>query len=86
METTAIEQKIEDALNEIRPYLQSDGGDVSFVEINENNEVTVKLMGACGACPMSMQTFKLGIEHSIKNKIPNVTKVFAVDETMNHMF
>lgn len=86
MDKLTVEQKIEEALSEIRPYLQSDGGDVSFVELNDNNEVTVKLIGACGVCPMSMQTFKLGIEHSIKSKIPHIEKVFAIDETLNHMF
>ncbi len=86
MNKIEVEKRIEQALSEIRPYLQSDGGDVSFVEINDDNEVTVKLTGACGTCPMRMQTFKTGIESSIKNKIPNISKIIAIDENMNNMF
>ncbi len=86
MDKIEIGKKVEQVLNEIRPYLQSDGGDVSFVEINDNYEVTVKLIGACGTCPMRMQTFKTGIEHSIKNKIPNISRIIAIDENMNDMF
>ncbi len=83
MNKIEVEKKIEKALSEIRPYLQSDGGDVSFVELNDNYEVTVKLIGACGTCPMRMQTFKTGIERSIKNKIPQVSRIIAIDENMN---
>jgi Fe-S cluster biogenesis protein NfuA len=74
--------KIESALNEIRPYLQSDGGDISFISINENNEVRVKLTGACENCPMNIQTLKSGIEKAIQKAAPEVTRVIAVDEQL----
>jgi Fe-S cluster biogenesis protein NfuA len=74
--------KIERALDEIRPYLQSDGGDISFIGMNENFEVRVKLMGACENCPMSIQTLKSGVEKAIQRAAPEVTKVIAVDENM----
>jgi len=81
-----IEAKILSALDEIRPYLQSDGGDVSFVNINENKEVRIKLLGACGTCSMSIQTLKLGIEKTIKRAVPEVIRVIAVDENMVDIF
>jgi Fe-S cluster biogenesis protein NfuA len=75
-----IEKRILNALNDIRPYLQSDGGDISFISLNEKNEVRVKLLGACGSCPMSVQTLTLGVEKAIQKAAPEVTKVIAVDE------
>jgi Fe-S cluster biogenesis protein NfuA len=77
-----IEGKILSALDEIRPYLQSDGGDISFLGINESNEVRVRLLGACGSCPMSIQTLKMGVERAIQKAVPEVSKVIAVDEYM----
>ena len=77
-----IEGKILTALDEIRPYLQSDGGDISFISMNENNEVRVKLLGACGTCPMSIQTLKMGVEKAIQKAVPEVSRVIAVDEYM----
>jgi Fe-S cluster biogenesis protein NfuA len=74
--------KIEKALDEIRPYLQSDGGDISFISMDENFEVRVKLMGACENCPMSIQTLKSGVEKAIQRAAPEVKKVIAVDENM----
>ncbi len=77
-----VEGKILSALDEIRPYLQSDGGDVSFVNINEDNEVRIKLLGACGTCAMSVQTLKLGIERTIQRSVPEVIRVIAVDDNL----
>ena len=81
-----VESKIQSALDEIRPYLQSDGGDISLIDITENFEVKVQLMGACGTCPMSLQTLKLGVEKTIQKTVPEVKKVIAVDENMVDMF
>jgi Fe-S cluster biogenesis protein NfuA len=81
-----VEGKIQSALDEIRPYLQSDGGDISLLGITEDYEVTVKLMGACGNCPMSLQTLKLGVEKTIQKTVPQVKKVIAVDENLVNMF
>jgi len=77
-----IESKIQNALDEIRPYLQTDGGDISFININEDNEVRIKLLGACGTCSMSIQTLKLGVERTIQRAVPQVKKVIAVDENL----
>ena len=74
-----IINKIEAALDEIRPYLKSDGGDISLVEITDDYIVKVKLMGACETCHVSMMTLKNGVEVAIKNAVPKVKKV--VDTT-----
>lgn len=71
------EEKIEIALNSIRPFLQRDGGDVEFVSV-ENNVVKVRLVGACENCSMQASTLKAGIEESIKNAIPEIESVESV--------
>jgi len=71
------EEKIEIALNSIRPFLQRDGGDVEFVEVNDN-VVKVRLVGACESCSMSASTLKSGIEEAVKNAIPEILSVEAV--------
>lgn len=71
--------KIEDALQQIRPYLQADGGNVSFVEITDDNIVRLQLLGACKTCSMSMMTLKAGIEETIKRAVPEVKAVEAVN-------
>lgn len=70
--------EIEKALDQIRPALQADGGNVELVEVTEDGVVKVKLTGACGHCPMSTQTLKFGIERTLKEKVPSVTAVIAV--------
>lgn len=71
-------EKIEDALDYIRPALQRDGGDVQLIEITPEGVVKVKLVGACGSCPMSMMTLKRGVEVAIKQRVPDVVAVEAV--------
>ena len=71
------EEKIEIALNSIRPFLQRDGGDVEFVDVTDN-VVKVRLVGACETCSMSASTLKSGIEESIKNAIPEIISVEAI--------
>ncbi len=70
--------KVEEVINKIRPALQRDGGDVEIVEITEDNVIKVKLVGACGHCPMSIMTLKGGIEATLKQDIPEVKAVEAV--------
>ncbi|HDH00262.1 MAG TPA: NifU family protein [Nitrospirae bacterium] len=70
--------KVEEAISKIRPALQRDGGDVEIVEITEDNVIKVKLVGACGHCPMSIMTLKGGIEATLKKDIPEVKAVEAV--------
>ena len=72
-----MRDKIEAVLNEIRPALQADGGDVEFIDFNDG-VVTVRLKGACGSCPMSMMTLKQGIEVRLKQQIPEVQTVEAL--------
>jgi Fe-S cluster biogenesis protein NfuA len=69
---------VELALTKIRPALQADGGDVELVEIGPNGVVKVRLKGACGGCPMSQLTLKMGIERILKKEVPEVTSVEAV--------
>lgn len=78
---TAIIAKIEEALDQIRPFLEADGGNVSLVEITDDNIVRVQLMGACKACSMRMMTLKAGIEEAIKRAVPEIRTVEAVDIT-----
>ena len=73
-----IIDKIEEALTTIRPYLESDGGDINLVEVTDDMVVKVKLVGACSSCNVSMMTFKNGVEVAIKNAVPEVKEVIDV--------
>jgi Fe-S cluster biogenesis protein NfuA len=73
-----IKGKVEEAIKNIRPSLQADGGDVELVDISEEGVVKVRLMGACSGCMMSQVTLKSGIESYLKKLIPEVKKVEAV--------
>ncbi len=70
--------KVEDALNQIRPALQRDGGNVELVDVTAEGIVKVKLVGACGTCPMSILTLKRGIEATLKQRVPEIAAVEAV--------
>jgi Fe-S cluster biogenesis protein NfuA len=74
-------KRVEEALEQIRPYLQADGGNVSLVEITDDNIVKVELQGACKSCSMSMMTLKAGIEESIKRSVPEIKSVEAINLT-----
>jgi Fe-S cluster biogenesis protein NfuA len=76
---TEIEKKVKNVLEQIRPYLQSDGGDIRFVSMTEDNVVNVELTGACGSCPYSIITLKNGVETAIKKAIPDVKSVEAIN-------
>ena len=73
-----MKEKVEAALNKIRPQLQMDGGDVELVGIEKDGVVKVRLKGACGGCPMSQLTLKMGIERILKKEVPEVKSVEAV--------
>lgn len=79
-----ILQKVEDALQAIRPYLLADGGDVKILDINAEGVVNLELLGACGSCPMSAMTLKAGVEEAIKRAVPEITSVEAVNITSAH--
>lgn len=70
-----MKERVQEALNKVRPQLQADGGDVELVEVNEGGVVKVRLTGACGGCPMSQMTLKMGIEKFLKQEIPEVDRV-----------
>jgi len=70
--------KIQDALAEIRPFLEDDGGDINFIELTDEWIVKVKLMGACSSCSISMQTLKNGVETAIKRAVPRVKEVIEI--------
>jgi Fe-S cluster biogenesis protein NfuA len=73
-----MEEKVRKALDQVRPSLQADGGDVELVEVGEDGIVKVKLVGACAGCPMSQMTLKQGIERFLKSQIPEVKEVVSV--------
>lgn len=78
MERAELEQKIEIALNSMRPFLQADGGDVELVDVTEEMEVQLKLLGNCSSCNMSHMTMRAGIENGLKSAIPQIKRVTAV--------
>ena len=70
--------KVSEALDSVRPYLKTDGGDVELVEITKDLTVKVKLLGTCSTCNMSEMTMKAGIEEALKKSIPSIKEVVAV--------
>ena len=73
-----LEEQVKDALENVRPSLQADGGDVEFVSVSDDGTVSVKLTGACGHCPMSQMTLKMGIEKYLQKEVPQVTAVVGI--------
>ncbi len=71
--------RVELALDQIRPYLKEDRGDVEIVEITDDMRVKVKLLGSCGFCPMSLMTMKAGIEEAVRKNVPEILSVEAVN-------
>ena len=72
-----MKEKVEKVIEEIKPYLQADGGDIELVDV-EDNVVKVKLRGACAGCPGAMMTLKFGVEKKIKEAVPEIERVEAV--------
>jgi len=73
-----MEERVQAALDKIRPALQADGGDVELVEVCDDGVVKVRLVGACRGCPMSQMTLANGVERVLKEEIPEVTRVEPV--------
>ena len=73
-----MKEKVEATLGRIRPSLQADGGDVELVEVTPDGVVKVMLTGACGGCPMSQMTLKVGIEKVLKQEVPEVKEVIGI--------
>ncbi len=72
-----MKEKIEAALNTIRPSLQADGGDIELINVNDG-VVSVRLTGACHGCPMSAMTLRMGVEKLLRKEVPEMTKLVAV--------
>ena len=73
-----MKEKVQEVLELVRPALQADGGDVELVDVSDDGIVSVRLTGACGSCPMSTMTLKMGIERTLKEKLPEVKEVVQV--------
>lgn len=82
MDTTINElhTRVEEALNQLRPYLEADSGNVSLVDITDDNVVRLRFLGACKSCSMSAMTLKAGIEQTILKMVPEIRAVVAVEE------
>ena len=72
-------QKVQNVLEQVRPYLQADGGDIKLVNITDDNTVNVELTGACGSCAFSTVTLKNGVETTLKKVLPQIKEVVAVN-------
>ncbi|MCS6823600.1 MAG: NifU family protein [Cytophagaceae bacterium] len=72
--------KIENALNSIRPYMEADGGNVRVVDVSDEMVLKIELIGNCGSCPMSTMTLKAGVEEAIKKEVPEIKSVITINE------
>lgn len=79
MNNPEIRDRVEKALEKVRPYLQADGGDVVLIDISDDLVVSIEMTGSCDGCPYSMYTLKAGIEETVKKEIPEVKEVIAVN-------
>lgn len=77
-EKNEVKEKVKNAIDDIRPSLQADGGNVELVEVSDEGVVKVRLSGACAGCPMAQMTLKSGIERYLKKKVSEVSRVEAV--------
>lgn len=76
-EIKSIKDRVMTALERVRPYLQSDGGDIDLIDVTDDMTVKVKLTGACQGCPYSMQTLKAGVEQAIMKEVPEIKRVIS---------
>ena len=76
---TELTTKVKNVIDQIRPYLQADGGDIHFVELTEDNVVNVELQGSCGSCPFSRMTLKNGVEEAMRKALPEIKPVEALN-------
>ncbi len=76
--TPSLSQRVEQVITAIRPAIQSDGGDLEFVDVDDNGVVSVRLHGACVGCPAAGMTLKMGIERNLREQVPEVTSVIAI--------
>ena len=81
LDKKSTEIKVLDAMEQLRPFLKADGGDMELVEIKDDGTVVVRLLGTCSDCSMSMMTLKAGVEEAVKRAAPEVKEVIAVNMT-----
>ena len=79
MNNLSLIEKVENALDEIRPYLNKDGGDIKVISIDNNNIANIELLGNCESCPMSPMTLKLGVEEAIKKNVPEIKGIKTIN-------
>ena len=77
-EKTELQEKVRKVIEQLRPYLQADGGDIQLVNITDENVVNVELLGACGSCPYSQMTLKNGVEEAMRKAIPEIKSVETI--------
>lgn len=77
--TDALYTRTEQALDTIRPYLATDGGNVKILEITQEGTLRLELLGSCGSCPMSAMTMKAGVEDAVRRLVPEIAQVVAVN-------
>jgi Fe-S cluster biogenesis protein NfuA len=82
MKKEELNERIETALNNIRPYLEADGGNVRILEITKEHVLKLEFMGNCGSCPMSTMTFKAGVEEAIKRAVPEIKSIEVMNLTV----
>jgi Fe-S cluster biogenesis protein NfuA len=73
-----MKEKVEKALDKVRPMLMADGGNIELIEVTADGVVKLKLTGTCGCCPMSQMTLKMGVERIIRQEVPEVKEVLAI--------
>jgi len=78
-DASTLEQRVREVLDLIRPMIKADGGDIEYVDMSEDGVVRIRFLGACIGCPSSSMTLKMGIENNLKEHVPEVTAVEAVD-------
>ena len=83
MSDQSLIEKVEIAIDEIRPYLIADGGDIKVVSIDNKNIVNLELLGSCETCPMSPMTLKAGVEDAIKKQVPEIKGIKAINGVIN---
>lgn len=81
LDARSLSDRVEAALDQLRPYLMADGGSVRLLDITDEMVVELELLGACGTCPMSSMTLRAGIEQALRRSVPEISRVEAVNAT-----
>jgi Fe-S cluster biogenesis protein NfuA len=82
-QSSSLTNRVEQALEKVRPFLRTDGGDVELVSVNDQMVVSIRLLGSCQHCEISEMTMKMGIEEGVKHEVPEIKEVVAVNQHQN---